>query len=103
MAKRPTEVRAGIFNAWNGVLTGAGRQPEGKPVLSTRNQTWNSVQKRQSPRTFTLDEVRRIVSEAVAAATSGELTPEAIDKALTDNLPVVEVEEAEEEFVVRGR
>ena len=64
MPKRPMNnpPKAGIFNAWDGKLTGP--QPGEPGPVADRNQSWSSVQKRQSPKTFTAQEVKEIVAEA---------------------------------------
>lgn len=77
MANRPNQGRTGIFRPWDGTLTGP---QKGEPTpVKERNQTWNSVQKRQSGRMFTADEVREIVADAIAAIKDGREIPEISD------------------------
>lgn len=94
MAKKPNQGRAGIFRPWDGTLTGPAA---GDPTpMPNRNQTWSSVQKKQSPRTFTAEEVKEIVAEVAAAARAGKEIPD-FEKI------AAEKEQPAEEFVIGGK
>lgn len=95
MANKPNQGRAGIFRPWDGTLTGP---QKGEPApVKERNQTWNSVQKRQSGRMFTADEVRDIVANAIAAIKEGKEVPGIPDA------PAKKEEDKEKEFLLGGK
>jgi hypothetical protein len=95
MAKKPNQGRAGIFRPWDGTLTGPAA---GDPTpMPSRNQSWSSVQKKQTPKTFTVEEVKEIVAEVVAATKAGKELPD-FEKAAT-----VKEELPQEEFVIGGK
>jgi hypothetical protein len=95
MANKPNQGKAGIFRPWDGTLTGPAA---GDPTpMPNRNQTWSSVQKKQTPKTFTVEEVKEIVAEVVAATKEGKELPD-FEKAAAakEELP-------QEEFVIGGK
>jgi len=95
MANKPNQGRAGIFRPWDGKLTGPA---PGEPTpMPDRNQSWSSVQKKQAPRTFTAEEVKEIVAEAVAAIKAGKEVPD-IEKTVEEKKEL-----PEEQFVIGGK
>lgn len=96
MAKRANfGGKAGVYKSWDGKLTGPSAGEPAPPP--NRNQTWGSVQKKQSGKLFTLDEVQDIVDKAVAAALADT------DKPIKKVSEVIAETEPEEEFIVRGK
>jgi len=95
MAKKPNQGRAGIFRPWDGKLTGPA--PGDPTPMPDRNQTWSSVQKKQTPKTFTADEVKDIVAEAIAAIKEGREVPN-FEKEVEETK-----EQPEKEFVIGGK
>jgi 5-methylcytosine-specific restriction endonuclease McrA len=95
MANKPNQGRAGIFRPWDGKLTGPA--PGEPSPMPDRNQSWSSVQKKQAPRTFTVEEVKELIAEAVSAVKSGKDVPD-IEKAIEEKKEL-----PEEQFVVGGK
>jgi hypothetical protein len=65
--------------------------------MPDRNQTWSSVKKKQASKTFTVDEVKEIVAEAVAAIKEGREVPN-FEKEIEEKK-----EQPEKEFVIGGK
>jgi hypothetical protein len=95
MASKELGGRAGIFRPWDGKLTGP--QPGEPGPVADRNQTWGSVQQKQSGRMFSTAEVRKIIADIITAVKSGK------DINVDDVVSEEKTEKKDEEFVIGGK
>ena len=94
MANKPNQGKAGIFRPWDGKLTGP--SPGEPGPMPDRNHSWSSVQRKQN-KTFTADEVKQIVADAVEAFKSGKELPD------FEEVQEEEQVQPEEEFFIGGK
>jgi hypothetical protein len=100
MPKRPSfGGKAGVYRAWDGKLTGSDAGEPAPPP--ERNQTWGSVQRKQSGNPlYTLAEVEEMVNKAVKEALMTQNAAVAEAKAPA---PAPAKEEVEEDIIIRGQ
>lgn len=97
MADKSNRGRAGIFKPWDGKLTGPNAGDPGTSKRPDRSYSWGSVQQKQTPQTFTADEVEQIVQRAIEAIQAGQPVPKINEESKK------KVEEQEEEYIIGGK